>query len=241
MTVDGPTAARVAATFELAGSSAAALLLAELPGQTIEAVEIRIDGVPLPGAAEPRSSALRAYALPAPAAGRLEVSYRLEGSDPARFRYALPVPEATPTGDTDVVRLVVTLPDGADFAGNVFPPMEPGEAGLEASLAAVPAVVHVVFGARRAPSSIGTVCSRSRRWAWPPCCSWRGGGGTRGAAAPWRRVHERRLRLELLGLLHPRRRLVRGVLRLGLVGEPGRASWLTPPGSSSSCWPSTAP
>ena len=74
------------------------------------------------------------------------MSYRLGGSDAPPYRFAMPVPESTPGGDTDVVRLAVTLPDGAAFAGNVFPPMEVGDDVLAAELAAVPAILHVVFG-----------------------------------------------------------------------------------------------
>ena len=87
--------------------------------------------------------------LPLDAVGAelLEISYRVQSAESAPYRFALPVPEATPSGDERSVRLTVRLPDNARFAGNSFPPLiATTETELSASTLAVPAMAHIVFG-----------------------------------------------------------------------------------------------
>ncbi len=146
--LEDPTAATVSARFRIAGAGEIVVLLADLPGQRIDQIEFRVDGESVPFTEERRSSAMRAM-RPGEAAGAevLEVSYRVRNAAPARFRFVLPVPEATPTGEERTVRLTVRLPDGARFAGNSFPPLlATGGGEFSADTLAVPAQVHVVFG-----------------------------------------------------------------------------------------------
>ncbi len=146
--IEDPTAATVSATFRLAGAGEIVVLLADLPGQRLDQLEFRIDGESVPFTEERRSSAMRAM-RPGEAAGAevLEVSYRVRNDAPARYRFALPVPEATPTGEERSVHLTVRLPDGARFAGNSFPPLlTAGSGEFSAATLAVPAQAHVVFG-----------------------------------------------------------------------------------------------
>lgn len=146
--VEDPTAALVSATFLLAGEGEVVVLLADLPGQLLDQLEFRVDGKNVPFTEERRSSAMRAM-RPGEAAGAevLELSYRVHNIAAARFRFALPVPEATPSGDERSVQLTVRLPGGARFAGNSFPPLlATGSGEFTAATLAVPAQVHVVFG-----------------------------------------------------------------------------------------------
>jgi len=146
--IEAPTAAAVSATFRLVGSGDLVVLLADLPGQRIEQLEFRVDGESVAFAQERRSSAMLAM-RPSGAAGAevVEISYRVQSAAAAAYRFALPVPEATPSGEERSVHLTVRLPDGAAFAGNSFPPLRVTE-GTEFSAAtlAVPAQAHVVFG-----------------------------------------------------------------------------------------------
>ncbi|NKB86768.1 MAG: hypothetical protein GKS06_00910 [Acidobacteria bacterium] len=146
VTVETPTAAAVAATFDLGGRGTPAILLAEQPGQTLEDIEVTLNGARLDPVLSRRSSALGALTLPPDAVGSLTIRYRITGSEASAYRFTLPVPEATPSGDTDAVSLRVALPPGAAYAGNAFPPLVSGPQGLVASLVAVPSLVHVVFG-----------------------------------------------------------------------------------------------
>lgn len=182
--IESPAAAAVSARFRLGGEGAVIVLLADLPGQQIEHIEMRIDGRDVTFDQERRSSALRAVrpaaepgaevaaesrpeagagvaAEPGPEAAAqagsrpgtavgaelLEISYRVRNAASALYRFALPVPEATPTGAERSVGLTVRLPGDARFAGNSFPPLL-AEAGAEwrAATLAVPALAHVVFG-----------------------------------------------------------------------------------------------
>ena len=146
--IEAPTAAAVSATFRLSGQGELAVLLADLPGQRLEQLELRVDGEKVTFVEERRSSALRAVRpRAAPGFEILEVSYRVQNAASARYRFALPVPEATPTGEERSVRLTVRLPDDARFVGNSFPPLlAEGDGEWSASTLAVPAQAHVVFG-----------------------------------------------------------------------------------------------
>jgi len=146
--VEGPTAAAVSATFRLGGEGEVVVLLADLPGQQLEQLEMRIDGLEVTFIEERRSSAMRAMrSSGAVGAGLLEISYRVQNAPAASYRFALPVPEATPTGEERSVRLTVRLPDGARFAGNSFPPLLAiGSGEFSAATLAVPAIAHIVFG-----------------------------------------------------------------------------------------------
>lgn len=148
LTIESARAARVHAAFEFAGSGPVVVLIADLPGQRIDALEASVAG--RPAAVEPtrRSSALRAFAVNTGLGGdQLTIAYRVTNTSAADFRYALPVPEAAPTGAERSVRLAVSTPAGAAFAGNAFPPLTAaGPDAWAASLVAVPSLAHVVFG-----------------------------------------------------------------------------------------------
>lgn len=156
--IAGPRAATVSATFRLAGDGEIVVLLANLPGQRLEELEMRVNGANVAFVQERRSSAMRSIRAAAvmeraggaglAAAGRLvQISYRVRSAATARYRFALPVPEATPGGEERSVRLTVQLPDGAAFAGNSFPPLRAAAEGeWTAATLAVPAQAHVVFG-----------------------------------------------------------------------------------------------
>ena len=146
--VEDPTRAEVSATFRVDGEGALVVLLANLPGQRLDQLELRVDGRSVAFTEERRSSALRAvHPLDAAGAELLEISYRVQNTAAARYRFALPVPEAIPAGEERSVHLTVRLPDGARFAGNSFPPLlSVGNGEHSAATLAVPALVHVVFG-----------------------------------------------------------------------------------------------
>ncbi len=146
--IEAPLAAAVAATFRLGGEGEVVVLLADLPGQRLEQLELLVDGRRAMFVDERRSSALRALRLrDADGAELLEISYRVHGDGPSPYRFALPVPEAIPTGEERSVRLTVRLPDGANFAGNSFPSLlSTGDTEWTATAVAVPAIAHVVFG-----------------------------------------------------------------------------------------------
>lgn len=146
--IKDPTAAAVSAVFRLAGEGEIVVLLADLPGQQLDQLEFRVDGKSVPFTEQRRSSAMRSmHPGESAGAGVLEISYRVRNAAPARYRFALPVPEATPTGKERSVHLIVRLPDGVRFAGNSFPPLlAAGSGEFSAATLAVPAQVHVVFG-----------------------------------------------------------------------------------------------
>lgn len=146
--IDGPTNAAVSATFRLEGSGELVVLLADLPGQQLDQLEVRVGGRSLAFAEERRSSAMRAIRLgEAIGNGLVEITYRVRSAASAPYRFALPVPEATPAGEERSVRLIVRLPAGAKFAGNAFPPLLATASGeFSAATLAVPAQAHVVFG-----------------------------------------------------------------------------------------------
>jgi len=146
--IEAPSAAAVSAAYRLGGEGELIVLLADLPGQQLEQLEMRVDGQEVAFVEERRSSAMRAiWPSGAVGAGLLEISYRLRNVAPAHYRFALPVPEATPTGEKRSVRLTVRLPEGASFAGNAFPPLlATGGGEFAAVTLAVPAQAHVVFG-----------------------------------------------------------------------------------------------
>lgn len=146
--IEDPTAAAVSATFRLAGEGEVVVLLADLPGQQLDQLEFRVDGKRVSFTEERRSSAMRAM-RPAEAAGAevLEFSYRVRNAAAARYRFALPVPEAIPSGEERSVHLTVRLPGDARFAGNSFPPLRAmGDGEFTAATLAVPAQAHIVFG-----------------------------------------------------------------------------------------------
>ena len=145
--------ARASGFFVVVGTEAPVFLLPELPGQQLEVLRVDVGGVEnVAFVEERRSSALRALRLNDvegdPASERtIAILYRIESTDEAAYRFALPVPTAVPTGEERSVRVNVQLPSGEAFAGNAFPPMTAAEDGrLEARLVAVPSLVHVVFG-----------------------------------------------------------------------------------------------
>ena len=146
--ISGPTNATVSAIFQLAGSGEMAVLLADLPGQQLEQIEIRVDGRSTIFTEERRSSALRALLSRAASdATVVEITYGVQTTESSAYRFALPVPEATPTGEERSVQLTVRLPAGARFAGNSFPPLLATASGeFSAATLAVPAQAHVVFG-----------------------------------------------------------------------------------------------
>jgi hypothetical protein len=146
--IKDPTVATVSATFRLAGEGEVVVLLADLPGQRLDQFEFRIDDESVPFTEERRSSAMRALRSgKAVGAGFVAIGYRVRNAAPARYRFALPVPEATPTGEERSVQLIVQLPDGARFAGNSFPPLlATGSGEFAATTLAVPGQAHVVFG-----------------------------------------------------------------------------------------------
>jgi len=139
--------AEVSAFFRLAGGGEVTVLLADLPGQRLEQLQFHIDGESVPFTEERRSSAIRALRARVDAGGVVAIGYRLRSEAPAHYRFALPVPEATPTGEERSIQLTVRLPDGARFMGNSFPPLLASAAGeLSAATLAVPAQAHIVFG-----------------------------------------------------------------------------------------------
>jgi len=142
------TVATVSAFFRIAGEGEVVVLLADLPGQRLDQFEFRIDDESVSFTEERRSSAMRALRSgKAVGAGWVAIGYRVRNEAPARYRYALPVPEATPTGEERSVQLTVRLPDGARFEGNSFPPLLATDSGeLATATLAVPAQAHVVFG-----------------------------------------------------------------------------------------------
>jgi hypothetical protein len=148
LTIESAGAASVEALFELAGSGPIVVLLADLPGQRVEDLEASMAGRPVALTTTRRSSALRAFSVDAAAVGdQLTLAYRVTNATGSDYRYALPVPEAVPTGEERSVRLAVSTPAGAAFAGNAFPPLTgTGPDAWEASLVAVPSLVHMVFG-----------------------------------------------------------------------------------------------
>jgi len=149
--------ASVSATFEFTGDGDIAILLPDLPDQQLSDLEFHIGRGPADFVIERRSSAMQALVVASltpeqrsprtpPGLTRVSVTYRIRNGPAARFRFALPVPEAAPSGDVRSVELWVVLPDGAEFAGNAFPPLQAVREGWTATLVAVPSLVHVVFG-----------------------------------------------------------------------------------------------
>jgi hypothetical protein len=142
-----PRSATVSATFELEAADEIVLLLTRIPGQRIDRLRFEIDGAEVTPVREQRSSAIVAYRLAgAPASSAVSVAYDIESDAEAAYRFALPVPEATPSGEERAVRLDVLLPPGAAFAGNAFPVLVASGDGWRNETIAVPALLHVVFG-----------------------------------------------------------------------------------------------
>ncbi len=160
--IEDSTAATVSAFFRLEGEGEVVVLLADLPGQRLDRFEFQIDGESVPFTEERRSSAMRALRSgKGVGVGVVAIGYRVRNAAPARYRFALPVPEATPTGEERSVQLTVGLPDGARFAGNSFPPLlATGSGELGTATLAVPAQVHVVFG----DAGVGLWAHRILEW-----------------------------------------------------------------------------
>jgi hypothetical protein len=148
LVIEDPAAAWVTALFRLEGEGEVVVLLADLPGQRLDQFEFQIDGENVPFTEERRSSAMRALRSGKVAGvGVVAIGYRVRNAAPAHYRFALPVPEATPTGEERSVQVTVGLPDGARFAGNSFPPLLAIDSGkYAATTLAVPGQVHIVFG-----------------------------------------------------------------------------------------------
>jgi hypothetical protein len=145
--VAAPDSAAVRAAFEFASTGEIVLLVTQIPGQRIEALSFEADGAEVTPEREQRSSAIVAYRLTGVADRRaVTVAYDIRNAPEAEYRFALPVPEATPSGQERAVRLDVRLPPDAAFAGNAFPVLVATDDGWSNETVAVPALLHVVFG-----------------------------------------------------------------------------------------------
>jgi len=158
LTVESPLVARVDARFEIAGGGRLELLLTRLPGQVLSELRVELDGEAVETTAGRRNDpGMRRLRLPldgGPAS--LTIGYSVQKTPGTPFRYPLVVPDATTVQDSRSVRLLVTLPPGAVWAGDSFPRfdrVETGDAGttLQARLIGAPALAYVAFASGHAP------------------------------------------------------------------------------------------